>query len=69
MPIIGPLQPARRKRKVTLRAALRAAERAGRTVNSATVEDGKVTLTFGEPGAANSNSWDDVYAADKKRPS
>jgi hypothetical protein len=47
-----------RKRKPTLRAALEAAQKAGRQVKSATVEDGKVTLVFGEPSADTNDDWD-----------
>jgi len=47
-----------RKRKPTLRAALEAAQKAGRSVKSAVVEDGKVTLTFGEPAADANDDWD-----------
>jgi hypothetical protein len=48
-----------RKRRPSLAGALKAAQKAGRSVRSAVVEDGKVTLTFGdeaptEPG----NEWD-----------
>jgi hypothetical protein len=49
-----------RKRKPTLRAALDAAQKAGKAVKSATVEDGKVTLVFGEPTAETSNEWDEA---------
>jgi hypothetical protein len=49
-----------RKRKPTLRAALEAAKKAGKAVRSAVVEDGKVTLTFGdEPTPASSDEWDE----------
>jgi hypothetical protein len=43
-----------------LRAALKAARAAGETVKSATIEDGKVTLTFGESAVdgTNENEWD-----------
>jgi hypothetical protein len=62
-----------RKRKPTLRAALAAAAQAGKTVRSATIEDGKVTLVFGEPTTDNTetNPWDTVlsHAKDQKRPS
>ena len=47
-----------RKRKPTLRAALVAAQKAGRSVKSATIEDGKVTLVFGEPVADANDDWD-----------
>ena len=45
----------KRQRKPTLRAALEAAKAAGRPVKSATIEDGKVTLVFGELAADTSN--------------
>src|SRR5262249_12505607 len=49
-----------RKRKPTLRAALEAAKAVGEKVKGAVVEpDGKITLTFGEPTAADANEdWD-----------
>jgi len=49
-----------RRRKPTLSAALKAAQKAGRPVKSATIEDGKVTLVFGEPTADTSNEWDEA---------
>jgi hypothetical protein len=62
-----------RRRKPTLKAALAAAQKAGKSVRSATIEDGKVTLVFGEATADNSetNPWDTVlsHAENKKRPS
>jgi hypothetical protein len=50
-----------------LRAALTAAAQAGKTVKSATVEDGKVTLIFGEPTTADASSseWDEALNRDK----
>jgi hypothetical protein len=50
----------RRRRRPTLSAALRAAEKAGKQVKSATVENGKVTLVFGsgESVASNTDDWD-----------
>jgi hypothetical protein len=51
----------RRPRSVTLASALKKAEKAGKHVAGAVIEDGKVTLTFGEPGGAavpTSNPWD-----------
>jgi hypothetical protein len=56
-----------RRRKPTLRAALAAAARAGKTVKSATIEDGKVTLVFGEPTAADASryEWDEALNRDK----
>jgi len=50
-----------RKRKPTLRAALEAAQKAGKAVKSATIEDGKVTLTFGEDAPTEAgNEWDET---------
>jgi hypothetical protein len=49
-----------RRRKPTLSAALKAAQKAGRPVKSVTIEDGKVTLVFGEPTADTSNEWDEA---------
>jgi hypothetical protein len=49
-----------RKRRPTLRAALEAAKKAGRSVKSAIVEDGRVTLTFGEPVDGTNNEWDEA---------
>jgi hypothetical protein len=43
-----------------LSAALKAAQKAGRPVKSATIEDGKVTLVFGELAADTSNEWDEA---------
>jgi nucleotide-binding universal stress UspA family protein len=49
-----------RKRRPTLRAALEAAQKAGKAVKSATIKDGEVTLVFGEPTAAESiDEWDE----------
>jgi hypothetical protein len=48
----------KRQRKPTLRTALEAAKAAGRPVKSATIENGKVTLTFGEPTPSSSDEWD-----------
>ena len=50
----------KRQRKPTLRAALEAAKAAGRPVKSATIEDGKVTLVFGELAADTSSEWDEA---------
>jgi hypothetical protein len=62
-----------RKRKPTWRAALEAAQKAGKAVKSAVVEDGKVTLVLGEPTADNTetNPWDTVLsdAQNQKRSS
>ena len=54
-----PKEPARRRRRPTLKSALEAAQKAGKAVKSATIEDGKVTLVFGEPTADTSNEWDE----------
>ena len=52
-------ETARRRRRPTLSAALRAAEKAGKSVKSATIEDGKVTLVFGNGEAATTtDDWD-----------
>ena len=51
-----------RKRKPTLRAALEAAKAVGETVKSATIEDGKVTLVFGESAADSNDDWDSKLA-------
>jgi hypothetical protein len=50
----------RRRRRPTLSAALKAARKAGETVKSATIEDGKVTLVFGsgESVASTTDDWD-----------
>ena len=45
----SPRMPRRRRRKTTLASALKEARKAGAAVSAATIEDGKVTLTFGEP--------------------
>ena len=60
-------EPPRRKRlrKPTLRAALEAAQKAGKSVKSAIVEDGKVTLTFGDPTADETCSDWDEHLRDK----
>jgi hypothetical protein len=59
---VGEPQPkrVRRRRRPTLRAALKAARAAGETVRSATIEDGKVTLVFGsgESVASTNDDWD-----------
>jgi hypothetical protein len=52
----------RRKRKVTLAAALKEASKAGKHVVGSVIEDGKVTLTFGEQEAGDAaadelNKW------------
>ena len=49
-----------RKRRPTLRAALEAAQKAGKAVKSATIKDREVTLVFGEPTAENkADEWDE----------
>src|SRR5262245_26165304 len=55
-----------RRRRPTLSAALRAAQKAGRQVKSAVVEDGKVTLTFGDDTSveSSSNEWDEALRKD-----
>jgi hypothetical protein len=51
----APVERARRPRKATILAgAIREATKAGK--HGAVVEDGKVTLTFGEPGAVTPTS-------------
>jgi len=53
------VQAGRRRRRPTLSAALKGARAAGEKVRAAIVEDGKITLTFGEPTADNANDdWD-----------
>jgi hypothetical protein len=49
-----------RKRRPALAAALKAAQKAGETVKSATIEDGKVTLVFGSGESVTSanDDWD-----------
>lgn len=54
----GAPKKAVRKRKPTLRAALEAAQKAGRSVKSATVKDGEIVLEFGEPTPDTSDEWD-----------
>jgi hypothetical protein len=62
-----PDKPVRRRRP-TLSSALKAAEKAGRRVRSAVVEDGKVTLTFGDDTSveANANEWDEALKGHDK---
>ena len=50
-------ETARRRRRPTLSAALRAAEKAGKAVKSATIENGKVTLVFAN-GEITTDDWD-----------
>jgi hypothetical protein len=62
-----PHKPVRRRRP-TLSAALKAAQKAGRQVKSAVVEDGKVTLTFvgnDTPIEAGGNEWDEALGRGK----
>jgi hypothetical protein len=47
----------RRPRRPTLRSAIEAAEKAGKKVKSATVENGKVTLVFAN-GETTTDDWD-----------
>jgi len=47
----------RRLRRPTLRSAIEAAEKAGKKVKSATVENGKVTLVFAN-GEITTDDWD-----------
>jgi hypothetical protein len=55
-----------RKRRPTLSGALKAAQKAGRPVKSAVVEDGKVTLTFGDDAPTESNNeWDEALRRGK----
>jgi hypothetical protein len=56
-----PPEKASRRRRPTLSAALKAAQKAGKPVKSAVVEDGKVTLTFDDGTTVtgtNENEWD-----------
>ena len=54
-----PKKAVRRRRRPTLSSALRAARAAGETVKSATIEDGKVTLVFGNgETATTTDDWD-----------
>jgi len=49
------------RRRPTLSSALKAAQKAGRTVKSAVVEDGKVTIIFGDEAPTKaSNEWDEA---------
>ena len=45
-----------RKRRPALKAALEAAQKAGLAVKTAVVEDGKVSLTFGDGTTVSSNN-------------
>ena len=49
-------EPAKRKRRPALKAALEAAQKAGLAVKTAVVEDGKVILTFGDGTTVSSNN-------------
>jgi hypothetical protein len=56
-----PSKKAVQRRRPTLSSALKAAQKAGRTVKSAVVEDGKVTLTFGDEAPTEaSDEWDEA---------
>src|SRR5262249_9751198 len=57
-PMSAPQKKSVRKRRPTLRAALEAAQKAGKAVKSATIKDGEVTLVFGEPTAETNDDWD-----------
>jgi hypothetical protein len=66
----------RRERKPTLAAALKEAERAGRSVKGAALYPDHVEITFDEPAqdapavnGAPFNPWDQIYETDQKRPS
>jgi hypothetical protein len=48
-----------RSRKLTLARALREAAKAGVSVAGATIEDGRVSLTFGETAKTGGNELDD----------
>jgi hypothetical protein len=62
----APVDRARRRaRRPTLAGALKEASKAGQHVAGAVIEDGKIELRFGEPGAAavaTSNPWDEEIA-------
>jgi hypothetical protein len=62
----GPSEKPVRKRKPTLRAALEAAQKAGKAVKSATVKDGEIVLEFGEPTAGTNDDWDRKLAELKR---
>jgi len=53
-------EPARRRRRPTLSAALKAARATGEKIRSCTVDaDGRITITFGEPvESTNESDWD-----------
>jgi hypothetical protein len=73
--VVSEQKKPRRQRKPTLARALREAANAGVNVAGATIEDGKVSLTFGEVAKSNgnveANPWDTVlnHASNQKRPS
>jgi hypothetical protein len=50
----------RRRRRPTLSSALKAAQKAGKSVKSATIDtDGRITIVFGEPvESTNESDWD-----------
>ena len=47
-----------RRRTPTLASALKQAAKAGASVSGATIEDGRVVLTFGEPAKSESSELD-----------
>jgi hypothetical protein len=59
---LGGSSKPRRARKPTLASELRQAKKAGLSVKGATIEQDKLTLTFGEPTPDNTevNPWDTV---------
>jgi hypothetical protein len=68
-----PTRSPRRPRKMTLRRALKQADRDGRRVVGASFYSDHVDLQFGEaeaaPPSTEVNPWDSVYDSNKKRPS
>ena len=61
----APKKTVPRRRRPTLSAALKPAQKAGKPVKSATIEDGKVTLTFGDVPTESSNEWDEALSRGK----
>jgi hypothetical protein len=59
-----PVRPVRPRR--LLRAALKAAQEAGETVRSATLEQGKVTIVFGNDATPEANEWDERLNREEK---
>jgi hypothetical protein len=58
----------KRKRKPNVRALIKEAEKGGKKVSGAVIEDGKIELKFGKQDAddtAAANEWDEVYGKDK----